>query len=99
MAVRPCLCVGLAEYREPSRSCRADDLQSQQSMPLAIRLRGFFHVQTFVTSKSGRYDINEKITSRNDLASKGVFPSGLATAFAIEPFVKVRFAIADEMIE
>jgi hypothetical protein len=43
--------------------------------------------------------MNEKITSRNDLASKGVFPSGLATAFAIEPFVKVRFAIADEMIE
>jgi hypothetical protein len=22
MVVRPCLCVGLAEYREPSRSCR-----------------------------------------------------------------------------
>lgn len=43
--------------------------------------------------------MNEKITSRNDLASKGVFPSRLATAFAIELFVKVRFAIADEMIE
>ena len=34
-----------------------------------------------------------------EMISRRGGPSRLATAFAIEPFVKVRFAIADETIE
>jgi hypothetical protein len=43
--------------------------------------------------------MNEKITSEMISRRRAFSLLGMATAFAIEPFVKVRFAIADEMIE